>query len=69
MGFAYVYENGTGYSLAGNSTTPTEGASDTGSRTVTLSGLTSLRTTVYGRCNMNAGHGWVEGNIQMRFDK
>ena len=68
-GAAYVYENGRGYELASNSTTPNEGASDFGSRTVTLASLTSLRTAVYGRCNMNAGHGWVEGNIQIRFDK
>ena len=68
-GAAYVYENGRGYQLASNSATPNEGASDFGSRTITLASLTSLRTAVYGRCNMNAGHGWVEGNIQIRFDK
>ena len=68
-GAAYVYENDRGYQLASNTTTPAEGASDIGSRTITLASLTSLRTAVYGRCNMRAGHGWVEGNIQIRFDK
>mgnify|MGYP005774090907 CR=1 FL=1 len=60
---------GRSYELAATSADPGEGYADTGSYTVTLSSATQLRTYIFGRCNMNGGHGWIEGSIQIRFDK